>query len=265
MELLQCVMGPNGKRRSREDDAYAARSVRSADRALERRLRDREHVPMEAAFPQRVRRQSLPAGHTATSFSEERVSATLPHQSQQRRRVDSSSSGSTPVRVARVAQRMPHWGSSLSLASDNSVSELTSRTLLPPPSPAQRRASTPTRAGTPTRQTRPSLPQMRVEVQSPSLADYLAKPRLVRTPGPPTLARPSQHHAKRLLAGADQCLRPNYRNLRLGNFMEGENVSGGELIPEMLRQYYLDTFLGSCDTCESATHVNPTSPIQRGM
>ena len=51
----------------------------------------------------------------------------------------------------------------------------------------------------------------------------------------------------------------NYRNLRLGNFIENGESNEDELIPERLRQYYLDTYLD-----------DPTSPlkvgiIQRGM
>ena len=41
------------------------------------------------------------------------------------------------------------------------------------------------------------------------------------------------------------------RNLRLGGFLEsGKRPSGGsdELIPEVLRQYYLDTYLNTCYT-----------------
>ena len=45
----------------------------------------------------------------------------------------------------------------------------------------------------------------------------------------------------------------------------GEEDEEGELIPERLRQYYLETYLNVCDTCESLTHSNPVSPIHRGM
>ena len=44
------------------------------------------------------------------------------------------------------------------------------------------------------------------------------------------------------------------RNLRLGGFLEsGKRPSSGggsgdELIPEVLRQYYLDTYLNTCYT-----------------
>ena len=56
----------------------------------------------------------------------------------------------------------------------------------------------------------------------------------------------------------------NYRNLRLGNFIENGESNDDELIPDRLRQYYLDTYLNVCDTCESKTHLDPTSPIQVG-
>lgn len=69
----------------------------------------------------------------------------------------------------------------------------------------------------------------------------------------------SHHHAKRMMNNTSQ-----YRNLRLGNFMEGPQEEE-ELIPERLRQYYLETYLNVCDTCDSLTHSNPVSPIQRGM
>jgi hypothetical protein len=38
-----------------------------------------------------------------------------------------------------------------------------------------------------------------------------------------------------------------------------------ELIPERLRQYYLETYLNVCDTCESLTHCHPRSTLDRGM
>ena len=48
-------------------------------------------------------------------------------------------------------------------------------------------------------------------------------------------AEASHHHAKRM-----QNETSPYRNLRLGNFMEEES---DELIPDRLRQYYLETYL----------------------
>ena len=70
----------------------------------------------------------------------------------------------------------------------------------------------------------------------------------------------SHHQAKRM-----QNHTSPYRNLRLGNFMEGPEEEDEELIPDRLRQYYLETYLNVCDTCESLTHCNPVSPIHRGM
>merc|ERR1712083_1082067 len=53
----------------------------------------------------------------------------------------------------------------------------------------------------------------------------------------------SAHHAKRYENNV-----PAYRNLRLGNFMEEqEEAEGDDIIPERLRQYYLDTYLYVCD------------------
>ena len=113
---------------------------------------------------------------------------------------------------------------------------------------------------------------MRVELESPKLADYLERPRLVN-------AIPTQHHGGRnkavaAVASAHHAKRyennmvPAYRNLRLGNFMEEEQEEEDEIIPERLRQYYLDTYLNVCDYCDSMTHCNhcnPLSPIHRGM
>ena len=77
---------------------------------------------------------------------------------------------------------------------------------------------------------------------------------------PSTAEAARGHHAKRYENGGV----PEYRNLRLGNFME-ENEPTDDVIPDLLRQYYLDTYLNACDTCESLTHCNPISPIHRGM
>jgi hypothetical protein len=110
---------------------------------------------------------------------------------------------------------------------------------------------------------------MRVELESPKLADYLERPRLVNASlghnfkrNEAVAAAASAHHAKRYENNV-----PSYRNLRLGNFMEAGNgdQEDEDIIPERLRQYYLDTYLNVCDTCESLTHCNPLSPIHRGM
>ena len=55
----------------------------------------------------------------------------------------------------------------------------------------------------------------------------------------------SAPHQRRL----DPAASAPYRNLRIGHFLDDPSYgSGGELIPDALRQYYLDTFL---DTYES--------------
>ena len=113
---------------------------------------------------------------------------------------------------------------------------------------------------------RPSLPSLKgVELESPKLADYLEKPRLVSLPSKSLQTRlaASQAHAKRINAATAPG--GQYRNLRLGNFLESGESNEEELIPERLRLYYLDTFFNACDTCESKTHIDPNSPIQRGM
>ena len=103
-------------------------------------------------------------------------------------------------------------------------------------------------------------------MESPKLADYLERPRLVSVGvtkrNEAAAAAASAHHAKRYENNGV----PTYRNLRLGNFMEvQEEADGDNIIPERLRQYYLDTYLNVCDSCDSLTHCNPLSPIHRGM
>ena len=113
------------------------------------------------------------------------------------------------------------------------------------------------------------MPQMRVELESPKLADYLERPRLVSVGvtkrNEAAAAAASAHHAKRYENNGV----PTYRNLRLGNFMEmQEEADGDDIIPDRLRQYYLDTYLNVCNYCDASTHCthcNPLSPIHRGM
>ena len=82
----------------------------------------------------------------------------------------------------------------------------------------------------------PELPPLNIEDNSgPRLADYLEKPRLVRTGG----RRPHK--------------------------LESE-VSVEQLIPGLaqLSMYYNQTFLSDCDfagVCDSSNHRNPTSPL----
>ena len=126
-----------------------------------------------------------------------------------------------------------------------------------PPSAAMKKAE---------RSPKPSLPNLRVELESPKLADYLEKPRLVnaiQSKSASTVEVARGHHAKRYENGGASI--PEYRNLRLGNFMENqaqndEPNNEEEVIPDVLRQYYLDTYLNpKYDYCD------PTSPIHRGM
>lgn len=109
---------------------------------------------------------------------------------------------------------------------------------------------------------------MRVELESPKLADYLEKPRLVNailTKPSPTAEAAKGHHAKRYENGGV----PEYRNLRLGNFMEEDEAANEEVIPDLLRQYYLDTFLNSKYDMYQITHsmwrkTNNTSDFHLG-
>lgn len=243
MELLQCV-NTTGSHNNQP------RAYHSEDREIKGRAR-MVSAGRSATLAGGERRVSLPTGHYSASAS--------PNSSH------SGQNGST----------FRHYGSSLSLA-NNTTGELTSRTLRPPSPTTLRKSSTslPPSAGLPKadqqRSQRPSLPNMRVALESPKLADYLERPRLVNAiplPSRPVrnelvAAAASAHHAKRYESSSG----PAYRNLRLGNFMEDPSMAEeDEIIPDRLRQYYLDTYLNVCDTCESQTHCNPMSPIHRGM
>merc|ERR1712193_181960 len=162
-------------------------------------------------------------------------------------------------RAASEARRFRHYGSSLSLAEDHGTHELTSRTLRPPSPTTLRKSSTtlpPSAAMNKTERRKPSLPQMRVELESPKLADYLERPRLVSVGvtkrNEAVAAAASAHHAKRYENNGV----PAYRNLRLGNFMEVQEEAEGDddIIPDRLRQYYLDTYLNVCNYCDASTH-----------
>jgi len=185
-------------------------------------------------------------------------------------RTTTSGSGSQQPPTAR---KFSYYGSSLSLADEHGTHELTSRTLRPPSPTTLRKSSTtlPPAAAMAAKLERspmPHLPQMRVELESPKLADYLERPRLVSAIGrnEAVAAAASAHHAKRYENNA-----AGYRNLRLGNFLEEQHEENmdddgnDDIIPARLRQYYLDTYLSSCTTCDSQTHCNPLSPIHRGM
>jgi len=165
-------------------------------------------------------------------------------------------------------RRMQHWGSSLSLEGSEDGGELTSRTLRPP-TPADR--STPARAE-PWQTTLPRrwLPSTgKADTEAPTLKDYLSKPRLVSTLG---CRQAKQHGGERSAASS---ITPVYRNLRLGGFLDRDDQHA-ELIPDELRQYYLQTYLDSYDSvylnnysgCNSGTSSTATStarPFQRGM
>jgi len=118
--------------------------------------------------------------------------------------------------------------------SSESLERLTSRTLSPPPETLPRKFS---RASCesprePARLPRhPHLPPLNVEDEAgPRLADYLEKPRLVRIGG----RRPSQvEPVEQLVPGLAQ-----------------------------LSTYYNQTFLSSCDTCDSMSHTNPAAVIK---
>jgi len=181
---------------------------------------------------------------------------------------------STMGRTTTEPSKYRFYGSSLSLADEHGTHELTSRTLRPPSPTTLRKSSTtlpPSAAMNKTeRSPKPSLPQMRVELESPKLADYLERPRLVSVGvtkrNEAVAAAASAHHAKRYENNGV----PAYRNLRLGNFMEVQEEAEGDddIIPDRLRQYYLDTYLNVCNYCDASTHCthcNPLSPIHRGM
>ena len=103
MELFQCVMAP------REDNSgpdYDYRQTRSVDRDFRPARRDTMPRATVQTIP-RERRQSLPPGYY-----------TAPRAPRRNRHVSSSGGSSTNG-------GMKHWGSSLSLASDVSINDLT--------------------------------------------------------------------------------------------------------------------------------------------
>jgi len=233
MELLQCA--PSNRAYKSEDRDVAAITTSSKT--------GRHSAARSATLSGGERRVSMPTGHHYASSTMGRTTA---------------------------ERKRTFYGSSLSLADEHGTHELTSRTLRPPSPTTLRKSSTtlpPSAAMIKTeRSPNPCLPRMRVELESPKLADYLERPRLVSggvaQRNEVVAAAASAHHAKRYENNV-----PAYRNLRLGNFMEEqeEAEAGDDIIPERLRQYYLDTYLNVCDTCDSLTHCNPLSPIHRGM
>ena len=108
-----------------------------------------------------------------------------------------------------------------------------------------------TSASTPARLPRhPELPPLNIELEGPRLKDYLEKPRLVSTNG----RRPSQ---------------VGFYHLYLLNLLifQLEEPSVDQLIPGLaqLSSYYNQTFLSSCDTCDSLSHKNPVSVLNNGL
>ena len=97
---------------------------------------------------------------------------------------DSASRGTSPG-VQSNKSEFRHYGSSLSLANKSVASELTSRTLRPPSPTVLRKLSTSSTTSTGSTRSqsssRPPLPSSKVDLESPKLADYLDRPRLVST------------------------------------------------------------------------------------
>lgn len=226
MDLWQCLGIPTEER---VDPPQPSRLVRSEDRDIR---------PKPPAVPadMRSRRQSLPSGSMIPPASKS-AHSTLPGRT---RHLSSRSSRSNTN-----SNEIKHWGSQLSLRSENSVHELRSRTLRPPSPETLRRSrcNTPSRGRSTT--PKPVIPDTKItEAVAPTLDDYLKKPRVVSTfqhginpqPNPPN---PSEFHAKRWA----NYERPPYRNLRLGYFLEGPDGGDSEIIPEILREYYRDTYL----------------------
>jgi len=189
------------------------------------------------------RKISMPVGHYATTVN----SAT--HSERGKSPGNNSANGSGGLR---------HFGSSLSLSNGSDTADLTRRTLRPPSPTTLRKSSVPGRPSftpsVPPRHSKDSLPSLNTaELQSPKLADYLEKPRLHGAILNPRSNSTNNytHHAKRMDAANNTS---NYRNLRLGNFIENGESNEDELIPERLRQYYLDTYLN-----------DPTSTVQVGI
>merc|ERR1712226_117377 len=191
------------------------------------------------------RKISMPVGHYAATVN----SATHSERGKSPGNVSANGGGS-----------FRHYGSSLSLSNGSDTADLTTRTLRPPSPTTLKKSSIPGKPkvnpekviSTPSSGVqRPSLPSLNsIELKSPKLADYLEKPRMVSCPSNRLQTRlaASEAHAKRINAGQQE----EYRNLRLGNFLESGESNEEELIPERLRLYYKDTYF---------SEWNPNSPI----
>jgi len=119
--------------------------------------------------------------------------------------------------------------------STESLDQLTSRTLSPPPETLPRKysrsASVLSSHSSSGRLPRhPELPPLTSQVAAPSLKDYLDKPRLVST------------HARR----------PSQTSSDVDDLVPGLSK---------LTSYYNQTFLNVCDTCDSLNHRNPVSVL----
>jgi len=210
----------------------------------------------------RERCVSVPSGHYAATPN----SATTPRKNMMRGKSPATSS----ISGNRGGPGFQHYGSSLSLSNGRAddiaaTADLTTRTLRPPSPTTLKKSSIPGKPklnpekviSTPSSGVqRPSLPSLNsVELKSPKLADYLEKPRMVSCPSNRLQTRlaASEAHAKRIHAGQQQ---EEYRNLRLGNFLESGESNEEELIPERLRLYYKDTYF---------SEWNPNSPISKGV
>ena len=146
------------------------------------------------------------------------------------------------------------------------------RTLRPPSPTTLTRARTPSRgvSVTPSERSVRSnfMPSTRqADMDHPELKVYLQKPRLVSTLGcgavkPRTPDYTSEFHTRRLASND----RPAYRNLRLGGFCEGHNLNEGEAVPDILRNYYYDTYLNDSPWLNASNgQTTMPSPFHRGM
>ena len=140
------------------------------------------------------RKISMPSGHYAATVNS---GGGEPRSERGKSPGNTSSNG---------AMRFPHYGSSLSLSNGSdsmTAAELITRSLRPPSPTTLRKSSVPGRPSfgpsAPPRHSRdkPSLPSLNsAELQSPKLADYLEKPRLVGAITLPRSANVYSFHAK---------------------------------------------------------------------
>ena len=224
MDLLQCVLSADGEKNpavatrqnSRHNNYYYYHSNNSNSNSRMRNPREQDYPAGYYTAPAGGGARRLGSSNTFGGFR---------------------SSG----KQQQQQQQMRHWGSSLSIdgggSSDASVHELRSRTLRPA-MPSDR--ATPARDSIAhTSQPRTWLPAtgLQTRARRPELKEFLEKPRLVSTLGcverKPSQQQQQQHQPV-----------PVARNLRLAGFLDDPSYgSDGELIPDVLRQYYLDTYL----------------------